>query len=424
MTRQWAVLAEHGDFRRLFAASSVSLLGSSVTTVALPLTAVVYLNASPAQMGVLGAAGFLPHLVLGLPAGVWVNRWPYRRLLVSADLMQMLLLGVVPVLAVLAVLRIWELYVVVVLAGVCALFDAVAAQSLTPMLVPRPRLLAANSVLALSNSTVSTTGAALGGALVQALTAPVAIAVDAASFLFSAVCKTRIGAGDAGETSPMRTDRPRQHLLQQILDGLRAVFGDPVVRAATVSATLGALAGQMQAVVVVLFLVRTLHLSSALVGVVIAVAGAAGILGAAVGVPITERIGHGPAFIMGMLLASAAGLIMAAANGSFAVVLVVLIVAQTLRGCGPSLYGLNQQTIRQAFIPRELMSRAQATWRFLVYGTQPIGALLGGLLASTAGLRATLITSSIGMLAATIVALASQLRKLRTLPEKAVRPSR
>ncbi|HVX43527.1 MAG TPA: MFS transporter [Mycobacteriales bacterium] len=415
MRRQWSVLATHADFRRLFTGNSVSLLGSSVTTVALPLTAVVYLHASPAQMGVLGAVAFLPHLVLGLPAGVWVDRFPYRRLLVLSDLLQMLLVGAVPVLASVHQLRIWQLYAVVLLAGVCSLFAAIAAQSFTPVLVPHQQLLQANSALALSNSTVSTTGTALGGALVQLLTAPVAIAVDAASFLLSAVCVARIRAGgqalSAADHSPPRLGRG-------ILEGLRVVVSHPAVRAVTISATVGAFAGQMQGVIVVLFFVRDLQLPAALVGAVIAVSGVAGIMGAMVGVPLTERIGPGPAFIAGTFLAAVAGLVMAAAGGPLYAVLLVVVLAQLLRGWGPSLYGINQQTFRQIFVPPELLSRAQATWRFLVYGMQPVGALLGGLLATAAGFRATLVISSAGMLASTVLAVLSPLRSLRALPEQ------
>jgi MFS family permease len=203
---------------------------------------------------------------------------------------------------------------------------------------------------------------------------------------------------------------------------LRAVVGHPVVRAVTISATVGALAGQMQGVVVVLFLVRDLHLSAALVGVVIAVAGVAGVLGAMVGVPITERIGPGPAFIAGTFVAALAGLVLAAAGGPFIAVLLIVVLAQLLRGWGPSLYGINQQTFRQVYIPTELLSRAQATWRFVVYGMQPVGALLGGFLATAAGFRITLVVSSGGMLISTALAALSPLRSVRELPAQPPEP--
>jgi predicted MFS family arabinose efflux permease len=367
-------------------------------------------------MGVLGAVALLPHLVLGLPAGVWVDRLPYRRILILADLSQTLLLGSVPVLAASGVLRIWQLYVVAVLAGSCNLFENVAAQSFTPRLVPRHQLLSANSALMISRATVSTTGAALGGILVSMFTAPIAIAADASSFLLAGLCKARIGAPGLAVIQ----DGPRDHLRAEILDGLRIIFGSRIIRAVTLAATIGALAGQMQAVILVLYLVRGLGLSAALVGAVIAVGGAAAILGALQAVRITQLTGPGPAFITGMLLTSAGGVVLAMASRPLPLALVILIIAQALRGAGPSLYGVNQQTFRQALIPPAALSRANATWRFLVYGTQPVGALLGGLAASALSLRATLFISSVAMFLGTTMAYTSPLRTLRELPGQEV----
>jgi MFS family permease len=365
-------------------------------------------------MGDLGAVALLPHLVLGLPAGVWVDRMPYRRVLILADLAQTPLLGSVPVLAMLGVLRTWQLYVVAVLAGTGNLFETVTAQSFTPRLVPRQQLLSANSTLMISRATVGTAGVALGGILVSLITAPVAIVVDASSFLLAGLCKARIRTPGLAVVE----DKPRGNLRAGILEGFRVVFGHGVIRSVTLAATIGALAGQMQSVILVLYLVRGLGLSGALVGVIIAAGGAAGILGALQAVRITERTGSGPAFITGMLLASSGGLVLAAASRPLPLALVILVIAQVLRGAGPSLYGVNQQTFRQALIPPAALSRANATWRFLVYGMQPIGALLGGLTGSALNLRATLVISSAAMLLGTAIACASPLRTLRELPSR------
>lgn len=335
------VLAECPDFLRLFAGNTVSLLGSSVTTVALPLTAVVHLGASAGEMGVLGALALVPHLVLGLPAGVWVDRLPYRRVVVLADAVRVVLLGAPPLLAVLGALRMWHLYVVVTLAGVAGLFESVAAQSFTPKLVPRDRLPAANSTLMLSNATVGTTGSAVGGLLVSALTAPVAIAVDAASFAVSALVKSRIRTDgrlpEAERRTPERGRLPGARPAKEIGEGLRAVFGHPVMRAVFLAATVGAFA--------------------------------------------------------------------------------VLLLAQVLKGAGPSLYGVNQQTFRQILIPAGLLSRANATWRFLAYGGQSLGALAGGAAGALLGLKATLVVTSCLMLAGTGIGLFSPVRGLRRLPD-------
>jgi MFS family permease len=409
---QWRVLADYSDFRRLFAGNSVSTLGSNVTSVALPLTAVLVLSASPVQMGLLGAASFLPHLVLGLPTGVWVDQLSYRRVIVVADLLAAVALTAVPILAATGMLQMWQLYLVVLVTGTCSLFSLIAAQSFAPVLVPRRELLAANSAFALSNSVVATSGSALGGVLVQVLTAPIAIAVDAASFVVSAVSKARITIpGRSTGTGPAK-----ESLFKGIRGGVRAALEHPALRATTVAATVGALGGQMQAVIVVLFLVRDLGLSAVLVGLSAAIAGVAGIAGATSGVRITRRLGNGPTFIVGMALSSLAGLVMAGAGRPAALVVAVVIVAQLLRGWGPTLYGINQQTIRQILIAPEFLARTQATWRFLVFGTQPIGALLGGTLGALVGFRATLVISSLIMLSGTTFALLSPLRTMRRLP--------
>ncbi|WP_165553127.1 MFS transporter [Kribbella speibonae] len=410
MKVQWRVLVDHRDFLRLFVGNSVSLLGSSVTTVALPLTAVLVLGASPVQMGLLGAVSFLPHLVLGLPAGVWVDRLSYRRVIVGADLLAAAALTAVPILAATGLLQMWQLYVVVVVTGTCSLFSVIAAQSFAPVLVSRRELLAANSALALSNSVVATSGNALGGVLVQLLTAPVAIAVDAVSFLLSALSNARI-------TVAGRAVAADQTIFKGIRGGFRAAFEHPALRATTLAATVGALAGQMQGVIVVLFLVRDLGLSAGLVGLAFAVSGLAGIVGSTIGVQITGRLGNGPAFIVGTTLSSLAGLVMAAAGGPPALALAVVILSQLLRGWGPSLWGINQQTIRQVLTPPALLARTQATWRFLVHGMQPIGALLGGTLATLTSFRTTLVISSLIMLTSAVLALLSPLRTLRQLPD-------
>lgn len=382
-----------------------------MTSVALPLTAVVYLHASAAEVGILGSVTYLPKLLFGLPAGVWVDRLAYRRLLVLCDSIQALVIGAIPVLAALGQLLIWQLYVVGVLAGLANLFETVTAQSFLPLLVPRSQLLPANSALQLSNSTVNTTGTALGGLLVSVLTAPFAMAVDAASFVISAFSKARIRSPGHAVVA---TDSNTGGLHREIATGLKAVLRHRIIGRITVAATIGALAGQMQAVLLVLFLVRDLKLSSALVGVTIAISGVASIAGALFATRITRRLGPGPTFILGMLIASLAGIAVALTRGPFAVVLVVLAAAMLLRGSGPSLYGVNQRALRQGLIAPDYLSRANASWQFLVYGTQTLGALFGGLLATALGLRATFLVSSAIMLSGTALALLSPVRSLRS----------
>ncbi|WP_380176453.1 MFS transporter [Kineococcus sp. DHX-1] len=251
------LLQDSPDFRRLLGSSTVSLLGSSTTAVALPLTAVTVLHATPWQMGLLSAGALLPNLLFALPAGVWLSRRPLRRVLVATDLVQALLVASIPVLAVLDVLRLWQLGVVVVLAGTCSLFDAVAAESLTPAVVPRADLLTANGLRALSSSTVGTSGNALAGVLVGLLTAPLVLVVDAFSFVVSALWRRRLTAdGRVPSAGPVE----REPLPRLAARGVTVLWHAPALRWTTLAATVGALAGAVQNVVLVLFLVRGLHL--------------------------------------------------------------------------------------------------------------------------------------------------------------------
>ncbi|MEQ4207039.1 MFS transporter [Actinopolymorpha sp. B9G3] len=427
MLRQWNALARYPDFLKLFTADTISGWGSSISTVALPLTAVVVLDASPLQMGLLGAATFLPHLVLGLPAGVWVDRMPYRRVLVLADLARALLLACIPVLAVLGMLAMWHLYAVAMLAGVGTLFATLAAMSFVPLLVGRAHLLEANSATVQSASIVQTIGAATGGALVQLLTAPIAIAADAFSFLVAGLTtmwiRTPGVVASGAETSrPLageatRPNNPsKQRLWSLVGQGLRATVADPILRAIVLSATIGALAGQMQSVMLVLYLTRQLGLAPGVVGIAIAVSGGAAVLGAFVAGPVTGRLGHGPTFIAGGLIASTAGLVLATATGPLPLVLGIVLIGQVFAGGGPLLYAVNQRTIRQSLVAPEMLTRINATWRFLVFGAQPVGALLGGVAGGALGLRSTMVVASVGMLTGVAVAVMSPLRTLRTLP--------
>ena len=419
----------------LWLGQAVSAFGSRITTVAMPLLAVGLLGASPAEMGVLAALGVLPHLLFGLLAGVWVDRWPRRRLLVVADLGRACVVGSVPLLGLAGLLRIEHLYVVAFLSGLLSLLFEVAAASLVPALVGRASLVQANSALLLNGTLASTVGPSLGGSLVQVLTAPLAIAFDAASFVVSAVCSLRMrvhdepadrGAGRADASVSVAVpplapavDTPQPTatgLRSEALAGLRVLFGHPVLAPIVVSATLGAGAGAMQAALLVVYLVRDLGLAPAAVGLAMATTGLAAIVGALAAPAVIQRLGPGPSYLIGGLLAGLAGLLLAAAQGPPALVTVWLLAGQVAAGVGPSLYSVPQTTLRQSLVPDHLLGRANAAWRFLVFGVQPLGAIAGGTLGSTIGVRSTLVVASLGTLLACLYALRSPVRTVRTLP--------
>lgn len=412
--RRWLFLGRHPEFFKLWSGQAISTLGSSITTVAMPLAAIIVLHASPVQMGLLAAMTTAPHLLFGLVAGVWVDRTSRRSILVVADVGRALLLGSIPVLGVLGILRIEHLYAVAFLTGTLTLLFDTAALSLVPALVGRENLIHANSAWVLNLSVAGTAGPSLAGGLVQVLTAPIAIAVDAASFLVSAGFSLRIKVGP-GSTGARRAGRVR--LWAEIREGLHAMFSNRILSAIAVSATVGALAGAMQGAIVVLYLVRDLHLTPTLVGLAGTATGVASVAGALLAPLYAERLGPGPAYITGQLLTSVAGLLLAAAQGPLPVVALFLVIGLLLRGLGPPFFSVPQATLRQALVPDHLLGRINATWRFLVFGAQPLGALLGGVLGTALGLRTTIVVGSLCMLLGVLWGARSPLRSLRQIPD-------
>jgi MFS family permease len=364
-------------------------------------------------MAVLSAVAMLPHLLFGLPAGVWVDRLPRRTILVVADVGRALLLGTIPALAILGSLRIEQLYVVAFSAGIMTLLFETASLSLVPVLVGRDNLSRANGVWILSFSVTGTVGPSVAGGRIQLLTAPVAIALDAASFLVSAGCSLLVNVRP-GPSASRRQGRVR--LRSEIVEGTRALFGDPILAAIATSGAVGAFGGAMQGGLTLLYLVRDLHVAPTYVGLAVATTGIGSVAGALLAAPCGRRLGPGPSFVAGQLLASLAGLVLAAAGGPMAAIALFVAVASLVSGLGPPLYGVPQRTLRQALVPNEVQGRVNATWRFVVFGVQPLGAVLGGVLATAIGLRAALIVGSATMLLAVTWAASSPLRSLRELP--------
>lgn len=414
LQRYVAVLRRHPDFLKLWSGQSISSFGSAITTLALPLTAVLVLQATPVQMGLLAAVGFLPHLALGLPAGVWVDRWPRRPILIVTDLGRAALLGSVPLLALLGALRMDYLYAAAVLVGVCTLFFDVAATSYLPSLVSRDDLLEANSTSALSSALAGTIGPALAGGLVQLLTAPVAIAADAVSYVVSALCS---GLIQAAETPAPPAQRRR--LWSEIGEGLRVLIDDPILRPIIGASTVGSFGGAMRQAVFVLFLVRGLGLPPALLGLVYAVGGVAAMLGAVLAGPTRDRFGPGQAIVGGTLLWCAGNALIPLARGSLVVALPLVLAAQVISGIGTPVYSINQITVRQATVPYRLLGRVNACRRFLVFGVIPLGALLGGALGQALGLRTALVVGVAWQALSALWLLLSPVRTLRETPAPA-----
>ncbi|WP_042417831.1 MFS transporter [Streptacidiphilus anmyonensis] len=402
-------LWQHLDFRRLWIGETVSQFGTMVGQLALPLVAVLVLHASTFQVGVLAACESLAFVVVGLPAGAWVERMRFRSVLLVNDLVRAGLFASVPLARLLGVLTIGQLYVVALATGVSTVFFDVAYQSYLPCLVDRDRLVEGNAKLQASESVSQIAGPSLGGALIQLLGAPYAVLVDALSFLWSA------GWVRAIEARPPRPEpSPDRHLLREIREGLRFVLGDRMLRAIAACTGSANLFASMAGAVLYILLARQLRLSPGVIGLIGSTSAVGGLVGALVAARVAVRIGQGPAMWIPIAVAGPCALVAPFVHRDWT--LGLLAAAQLVMWTGIVVYNITQVSFRQALCPPRLLGRMNATMRFLVWGTMPVGSFLGGVLGSTIGVRGTLLLAGVGGSLAFLPVLLSPLRGMRELP--------
>lgn len=405
--RATASLWRNGSFVRLWFAQVISNAGSQITNLALPLTAVLTLSATPAQMGLLGVAGSLPNLFFGLLAGVWVDRMRRRPILLGADFGRALLLGTIPLAALLGSLTFAHLYVVAFASASLGLFFTIASVAVLPSVVRKDQLVEANSRLAASDSVLAIAGPSAAGALVQVLSAPKAIFVDAVSYVLSALSLRGVGVN---EESPNREQR--RSLRIEIGEGVRELVRTPVLRALTVAATVGVFGAAVQTTVLLFFFTRELDIPPTTISLVYAVAGVGGLLGAIVAGRVARRIGTGPSVILGQALWAISALVVPLA-GIVGPALAPIIAAQVITGVGGAIWSVNQMSLRQHLTPTRLLGRVTAARRFLLFGAAPLGSVLGGFLGSTLRLRGTLLVGAIGVAAGFVLLFFSPVRSVR-----------
>ncbi|MGW3959705.1 MFS transporter [Amycolatopsis sp. NPDC005003] len=405
-------LFRHADFRRLFAGDAAGQFGTTVGYTAIPLLAAVTLAATPFEMGLLTAAQTLAFLLIGLPAGVWVDRLRRRRVMLTADFIRFALLASVPLAWWAGVLTFAQLLVVVLLVGVATVFFDVAYQSYLPSLVGREHLLEGNAKLQAVQSVAQIAGPSGAGVLVQLVSAANAVLVTAFGYLTSALWLLRIRAV---EPEPERTGHDR--LLPQIAEGLRFVFSDRPLRASVACTATANLFGGAFTAVEVLFLTRTVGLPPAAVGVLLAVGGAGGIVGAVCSGAVTRRIGHARAIWLVPLLTWPAHLLAPLAAPDWRLGLAAF--GTAFGGFGIVIYNVASVSYRQAICPDRLLGRMNASARFVVWGTLPLGGLLGGALGEGLGLRGAMWVAVAGEAAAALWVVCSPLRHMRDLPTEA-----
>jgi MFS family permease len=401
------------DFLKLWAGQSVSVVGSQITLVALPLAAVLVLDAGAAEMGLLRALGTLPTVLFSLAVGVWIDRVRRRPLMIGSNLGSALFLGLIPALGIAGVLRMEHLYAIAFAVGVLEVIFVIAYQAYLPSLVSREGLVDANSKVQMSGSAAQIGGPAAAGVLVSILTAPIAIVVDAVSFLVAALSLAWIGRP---EPEPLR--RPRA-LLRELQEGFAGLLGHPVLRPYVIATSAALLAYSIYLSLIVLFHVRTLGLDSVAVGIVFGIGGVGALAGAALAPRLARRIGIGPSMVLALVLAAGGLLVTSQAAGPATLAVTVAAVGQFTLLFGASLFNVNGPALRAAVTPAHVLGRVNATYRFVVWGMFPVGALLGGAIGEALGLRAPIIVGASICVVALLGFSRSQVSRMREAPRPA-----
>jgi MFS family permease len=397
-----------GSFRRLLAAQIVSLAGDQISMIALPLVAVVFLHASAMQMGLLAGIAGLPTLLFSLHTGAWLDRRGHRReLMIAADLGRAFLLISIPVAWVLGVLTLWQLYVVGFAGTALSLLFSLSYATVFVAAVPPERYVEANCVIQGSRALSQAAGPSLGGILIHILTAPVAVILDALSFVTSAFLLARTRA----QEPPVHETGRRQALLS----GLSWIFGHRIIRATLAALTTINFFMFAFFALFVLYVSRSLHLPPQYLGIVFGGASIGGLAGSVLATPITRSLGIGPAFALGCVGYPAPLAIVPLASGSQSTTVVMLFLAQLGSGFGLILLEVSGGAIRAALVPDSLRSRVAGAHMLVDRGVRPLGALAGGVAAGSIGLRPTIAVAAVGAAVGTLWLLPSPLLRLRTL---------
>ena len=401
------------DFLKLWAGQSVSEVGTQISGLAIPWLAAVGLHATPFEFSLLGVLGFLPFIFFALPAGVWVDRLRRRPLLIVGDAARAVLMGYIPIAWALGILDIWQLLILQFVIGTFTVLFDVAYQSYLPVVVERDQLVEGNSKLQTTVSASQIGGPGLAGVLIGVLTAPYAIALDAASFAVSTLFMLRIRKE---ETLPERSaDAPRPTMWPELKEGVAYVVHHPYLKWIAACTGTSNFFGQMGFAVVLLYMARTLHMSSFWAGAVFAGFGIGAIVGALTTTRLQRAIGVGPAIVSPIVVGALAGFTFPLAPASFPVPL--LLTGTVLFGFGSMAYNITQVSLRQAICPPRLQGRMNASMRWIVWGTIPLGSLIGGAIGTAYSLRAALWVSAIGGLTGVLPVLLSSVRSIKQMPE-------
>jgi MFS family permease len=410
-------LWEHRDFLKLWTGQTISEFGSQISQIAIPTVAVLTLHATTFEVAALTTVEFLPFVLFTLPAGVWVDRLSRRAVLIVGDFGRAVLLSSIPIAYAFGALHLAQLYLVGFLVGIHTVFFDVAYQSYLPALVERDDLVEGNSKLQVTASGGQLIGPGFAGLLIKLLTAPYAIVADAVSFVVSGGFTVAIGAREDLSARHVQ----RRSLRHELWEGLRYVLGHRLLLPQALATGTSNFFSNVVFAVYYVYAYRRLGLSPFAVGLAGSVGALGWMLGSAFAQRLRRALGVNGATLLGMALGAPGMLLIPLAPEGWPAV-AFLIVGTILFGFGAVVYNIQQVSLRQSITPERLQGRMNATMRFLVWGTMPLGALAGGALAALIGLRPTLFVGALGQMVAMLPLLFSPLRTLREFPEPEADP--
>jgi MFS family permease len=401
-----------GNFLTLWSGQTFSEFGAQISMLGIPVLAVVLLDATAFQVGVLDAAGLVAFLLIGLPAGVWVDRMRKRHVMIWADAVRAVAIATIPVMWMLGTLHIWQLYAVAFVIGIATVFFDVSYQSVIPSLVRPGQIAEANGKLQATQQVAQLAGPAIGGGLISLVTAPFAMIVTACTYVvsFVALLLTR-------DHEVLRPANEQEPMVREIGEGLRWVFGNRYLRRIVGTTGTSNFFNVVAMTMVPIFLLRELGMTAAAMGLIFSLGAVGGVVGAIATPHVVRWVGEARAIPLSAIGFSVVGVFLPLAAMTPLIAFPLLVVQSFIAGFTVLVYNITQVTFRQRITPPRLLGRMNASVRFVVWGVMPIASLLSGALGTWLGIVPTMWIGAIGQLLSALFVVAGPFWAMRTLPD-------